>query len=324
MLPDGTPFGFYNAPICKALLFITGTASTWRILFSSVKLQSLLPESNVLNHFLHSQIFTNIVRFLCYSSAKNLFFGTILLYKFRMFERRYGSTKFADFILRSTAIGAVFQYGVLLYTERFVIDDFPTGPFWMVFSLYVPFCLSVPFVSFSNFFGIFPISGKLFTYILGMQMLSTSKAAMLSGLTGIIAGAISYFNILYVESWLKFPSFLSNVFSKLFDYPPTSRTVDTLERPQGATLEIQRQIRMDEIDQRMLNLQQANLEMPSSFSELMNANRDPQQYQQPATEVSEEQIQRLIEMGFTRDAVFQALTLSNNNIAMAMNILLSQ
>lgn len=31
--------------------------------------------------------------------------------------------------------------------------------------------------------------------------------------------------------------------------------------------------------------------MPSSFSELMNANRDPQQYQQPATEVSEEQVQ---------------------------------
>ncbi|KAJ7378265.1 Ubiquitin-associated domain-containing protein 2 [Desmophyllum pertusum] len=46
--------------------------------------------------------------------------------------------------------------------------------------------------------------------------------------------------------------------------------------------------------------------------------------QQPTVEVSEEQVQTLVEMGFSRLAVLHALTTSNNDITVATNILLSQ
>ena len=41
-------------------------------------------------------------------------------------------------------------------------------------------------------------------------------------------------------------------------------------------------------------------------------------------EASDEQIQRLVEMGFEEDAVRNALMMSNNDVSMATNFLLQQ
>jgi hypothetical protein len=41
------------------------------------------------------QILSGILRSLCYSNGKNLFFGSLLLYNFRIFEHRYGPKRFA-------------------------------------------------------------------------------------------------------------------------------------------------------------------------------------------------------------------------------------
>lgn len=332
MFPGGTPFGFYNAPVSKALLVITGAASTLNVLFPLLNFQTLI-RSGTLNYLQDSKILSGILRSLCYSNGKNLFFGSLLLYNFRIFEHRYGPKRFADHILASTIIGAGLHY-VIMLTRHLKIEDVPTGPFWVIFSLYVPFFLSIPSVNSSSFFGLVPSTGKVFTYIFGLQMLLTSKGAALSGLCGIIAGVVCHFNIFYVKRWLTVPRAISSVYSRIFGNLFHSPAPDNAERLQGATLEIQRQIRMDELDQQMWNVQQMNVTrrwpvIGSPFSGTAgaaptNTNRSAEPIQQPTMEVSEEQIQQLIEMGFTRYAVLQALTASNNNIATAMNILLSE
>jgi len=44
----------------------------------------------------------------------------------------------------------------------------------------------------------------------------------------------------------------------------------------------------------------------------------------PPLEVSEDQVQLLVEMGFNQEQVRQALQVSNNDVSMATNILLQQ
>lgn len=46
--------------------------------------------------------------------------------------------------------------------------------FGIIFSLFVPFFLSVPATGSSNFFGLIPVTGKLLTYIIGLQVLNCS------------------------------------------------------------------------------------------------------------------------------------------------------
>ncbi|XP_028406504.1 ubiquitin-associated domain-containing protein 2-like isoform X2 [Dendronephthya gigantea] len=332
MLPVGTPFGFYNAPVSKALLVITGAASTLNILLPVLKIQTLI-DSGILNYIHNSYIIRGLLRCLCYSNGRNLFFGSFLLYNFRIFEHRYGSKKYFDYILASTVLGAGLQCALML-TQDLKMEDFPTGPFWMIFSLFVPFYLSIPSVNSSSFFRSIPLTGKLFTYMMGLQMLLSNKGTFLSGASGMIAGVLCHFNVFYIQRWLIVPRAISNVCSRMFGSLFQTATVDSTETPQGATLEIQRQIRMDELDQQMWNLQQidttqrrpiiGNPFFGPAVAGPSETNRSAASTQQPTTEVSEEQIQQLIEMGFTRYAVLQALTASNNDISIAMNILLAE
>mgnify|MGYP002803415264 FL=1 len=332
MFPGGAPFGFYNAPVSKALLIITGATSTLNVLFPLLNIQTF-SNSGTLNYLQNSKILIGILRSISYSNGKTLFFGSLLLYNFRKFEHLYGSKRFFDYILASTIIGAGLQY-VIMLNRHFRVEDVPAGPFWMIFSLYVPFFLSIPSVNSSNIFGLIPSTGKLLTYIFGLQMLVTSRGAALSGLCGIIAGMVCHYNIFYIKRWLTIPPAISSICSRIFGNLFRSAAPESADGLQGATLEIQRQIRLDELDQQLWNMQQTNVVrrrpvIGNPFSATAGdvptgSNRSVGVAQQPTTEVSEEQIQQLIEMGFTRYAVVQALAASNNDIATAMNILLSE
>lgn len=74
-----------------------------------------------------------------------------------------------------------------------------------------------------------------------------------------IAGVVCHFNIFYVKRWLTVPRAISSVYSRIFGNLFHSPAPDNAEGLQGATLEIQRQIRMDELDQQMWNVQQMNV-----------------------------------------------------------------
>ena len=70
---------------------------------------------------------------------------------------------------------------------------------------------------------------------------------------------VCHYNIFYVKRWLTIPHAISSICSRIFGNLFRSTAPDNAERFQGATLEIQRQLRMDEMDQQMWNLQQMNV-----------------------------------------------------------------
>lgn len=74
-----------------------------------------------------------------------------------------------------------------------------------------------------------------------------------------MAGLVCHFNIFYVKQWLRVPRAITSICSRLFGNLFFSVSPDNNGNPQGATLEIQRQIRMDELDQQMWNLPQTNV-----------------------------------------------------------------
>lgn len=164
-----------------------------------------------------------------------------------------------------------------------------------------------------------------------------------------IAGMLYYSNKLAVQKFLRVPGWAARCGSVLLE-PVFSDSEPTAEAPlgMGATLDIQRQQRMDMLDQQLLLSQLEHLrrnaqQQQAQQTGLLNWNRffptlrhrgqnqhheGPQPQQPPNMHlpddiaVAEEQIARLMEMGFSRMDAQEALRASNNDINIATNFLL--
>lgn len=118
-----------------------------------------------------------------------------------------------------------------------------------------------------------------------------------------------------VQHWLVIPTVVSNAVEAFLSPFLTSRPPSYL--PRGATLQIQREQYLDDQERLMAVLSQRLHQ------------RQPRQgdnQQLPAMthqDVQEQQVQQLMEMGFTRQAATQALSSADNNLELAMNILVS-
>ena len=74
-----------------------------------------------------------------------------------------------------------------------------------------------------------------------------------------IAGMVCHYNIFHVKRWLTVPPAISSICSRIFGKIFHSAAPENADGLQGATLEIQRQIRMDALDQQLWNMQQTNV-----------------------------------------------------------------
>lgn len=359
MFPGASSTGFYHAPLSKGLLVLTGTASLFNILFTS-STRNLLPNTPWIQIVRSSKLWQILSSSFYYSSTRNLLCGSFLLYSFRVFERRFGSKKYASYIFGTTVITIGLQLttiSALKYLGHEVGLP-PPGLFGMVFATLVQYFCDVPAADAVMFLGV-PISGKIFTYSIALQMLLSSKESLLAGVCGMVAGIIYRFNLFRVQRWLKLPDSLSSVVARMFGNTFTSQAPPLQPYAMGATLEIQRQQQIEHYEQQAMRARMGNLRnrgpprvgqgyadvlVPPAAGEWLWGrgvpnhpamprydwqDRQPDEVnanvpQQPAVEVSEEQVQTLVEMGFSRLAVLHALATSNNDITMATNILLSQ
>ncbi|XP_077102972.1 ubiquitin-associated domain-containing protein 2 isoform X3 [Siphateles boraxobius] len=327
-------WGLYKAPLSKSLLLLPTVLS--------VLLTVLLPQYQ--DMFIYNlqavrqgKQFWRLVsgRLICLD-LKDTFCSSLLIYNFRIFERRFGSHKFASFLFGAWILSAFVD---LLLTEalRFLfelqVDVLPAGLLGPVFALFVPFYNSIPRVQVTQLLGHVSITNKSLTYIVGAQ----------------IAGMFYYSNKLAVQKFLRVPEWVARCGSVLLE-PVFSDSEPTAEAPlgMGATLDIQRQQRMDMMDQQLLLTQLAHLrrnaqQQQAQQTGLLNWNRflptlrhrgqnrhqeGPQPQQPPSThppvntDVVEEQVARLMEMGFSRMDAQEALRASNNDINIATNFLL--
>uniref|UniRef100_A0A3B5LR09 UBA domain containing 2 n=1 Tax=Xiphophorus couchianus TaxID=32473 RepID=A0A3B5LR09_9TELE len=194
-----------------------------------------------------------------------------------------------------------------------------------VFSLFVPFYQSIPRMPVTQVLGHIHITNKTLVYIVGLLfVLSVHMCAFQ------ISGGLYHSNALWLQKVFFVPVWVSSVGKYILE-PLFSSSQPNDETPlgMGATLDIQRQQRMDLLDQQLL-LAQYNearrnvrrqpqgglLQWTRLFPSLRHRgqNRPPVQ---PHPEVA-----RLVEMGFSRIDALEALRASNNDINMATNFLL--
>uniref|UniRef100_A0A3B5AK34 UBA domain containing 2 n=1 Tax=Stegastes partitus TaxID=144197 RepID=A0A3B5AK34_9TELE len=339
--------GLYKAPLSKSLLLVLNGLTV---------MLTLLPQYQQL--FVYNlQAVTQqhqVWRLLCGRlvclDVKDSFCSSLLIYNFRIFERRFGTRKFASFLLGTWCLSALIDF-LLAQAFQFLFDyeveELPAGLLAPVFSLFVPFYLSIPRMPVTQVLGHIQITNKSLVYIVGLQVGSCSAGV---ATCASISGGLYHSNVLRLQKILFVPAWVSRIGRYILE-PLFSSSQPSSETPlgMGATLDIQRQQRMDLLDQQLLLAQynearrntrqqpQAGLlQWTRLFPSLRHRgqNRPPMQPRpqaqthqstQPTLDnspVAEEQVARLVEMGFSRIDALEALRASNNDINMATNFLL--
>ncbi|KAM9050021.1 ubiquitin-associated domain-containing protein 2 isoform 4-T4 [Megaptera novaeangliae] len=231
--------GLYKAPVSKGLLLVPSALS--------LLLALLLPHCQ--RFFVYDlqavkddfQIWSLICGRIICLDLKDTFCSSLLIYNFRIFERRYGSRKFASFLLGSWVLSAVGDF-ILVEAVRYSFGitaarNLPSGFLAPVFALFVPFYCSIPRVQVAHILGPLSITNKTLIYILGLQI---------SGLC-YNSKMLQVHEVLCVPSWMaKFCSWtLEPIFSSS---EPTSEARIGM----GATVDIQRQQRMELLDRQLM------------------------------------------------------------------------
>nr|CAD7196854.1 unnamed protein product [Timema douglasi] len=171
-----------------------------------------------------------------------------------VFERRYGSHKFASYLLVTCTIATLLETAVILTLQQLDIDFhgggyLPPGPYGLIFPLFVSFFFDIPRVAHTYILGI-PVTGKTLTYLLGLQVCSTSLSAAISGLCGIAAGLMYRYNVLYLRRWFVIPRWLARLSNVTLGW--LLRSGAPQESAIGATLEIQRAQQLELLEQQVL------------------------------------------------------------------------
>ncbi|KAM7111348.1 ubiquitin-associated domain-containing protein 2 isoform 4-T5 [Molossus nigricans] len=355
--------GLYKAPLSKSLLLVPSALSLLLIL--------LLPHCQ--RFFLYDlqavkdnfQIWRLICGRIICLDLKDTFCSSLLIYNFRIFERRYGSRKFASFLLGSWVLSALvdfilveavwYSFGIttsrnlpsgLKRRKNFHIEErniltFPFISLAPVFALFVPFYCSIPRVQVAHILGPLSVTNKTLIYILGLQLFTSGSYIWIVAISGLISGICYNSKILQVHQVLYIPSWMAEFFSRTLE-PIFSSSEPTTEARvgMGATVDIQRQQRMELLDRQLMLSQFAQVRRQrQQQGGMINWNRlfPPLRQRQninyqdgrrsepqasPPLEVSEEQVARLMEMGFSRGDALEALRASNNDLNVATNILL--
>jgi len=352
--------GFYKTPVSKGLIgcmFLTSCAL-------NVPLLAHLKKSFSWTYwdiFGKGEVWRLVTSKTTFLETKDLICGSLLIYYFRIFERRYGSKKYASCLLATTVVTTMLELLVCYALHYFNLDDsisYQYGSYGFIFPMFISYFFDIPRVAHTMVLGV-PVTGKTLTYLLGLQMLSCSKQSALSGLCGFIAGFMYRFNVFKIQSLVRVPNCLSRTTNFLFSWllkssPPRDNAV-----PMGATLDIQRQLRVEQLEQQMMlnharemrnmaNHHDQHYFVPDlgSAAQLFEGVNNNDYISQdgvrhrgggahsrstgvvnenrldPGPSVKEEQVQQLVEMGFERQSVLAALRTSNYDMNVATNMLL--
>ncbi|XP_059129160.1 ubiquitin-associated domain-containing protein 2 isoform X1 [Peromyscus eremicus] len=335
--------GLYKAPLSKSLLLVPSALS--------LLLTLLLPHcQKPFAYDLHAvkndfQVWRLICGRIVCLDLKDTFCSSLLIYNFRIFERRYGSRKFASFLLGSWVLSALFDL-ILVEAVQYLIgvtvaNNLPSGFLAPVFALFVPFYRSIPRVQVAQILGPLSITNKTLIYILGLQLFTSGSYIWIVAISGLIAGMCYDCQVFQVHQVLRIPGSMAQFFSWALE-PVFSSSEPTSEARvgMGATVDIQRQQRVEQLDRQLMLSQYAHVRRQrQQQGGMINWNRlfpplrqrrninyqdgpRSEQRASPPLEVSEEQVARLMEMGFSRGDALEALRASNNDLNVATNFLL--
>jgi len=269
-----------------------------------------------------------------------LVLGMGLIYHFRMFERRMGSSRFLSFTTMSTLLSITFQMVVLIMNPGFdgpSLTQVAIGPYSYIFALFVHYFVYVPKLQKYRFLGA-EFSEKTLMYLWGSQLLlAQGNNSMIASCCGLISGLLclseklpfSKFHL--PEPVLRFgKDYVAPLFASR---SPAEVAAERSRRQQQALARMgldpatiaQMQQEMQG-QQQQLNAQGYQVDQLLPGPGFLNGpgmggpgfNAAPQALPEP----SEEDIARLTEMGFDRERVVTALRRCHNNVARATESLL--
>ncbi|KAM4700392.1 ubiquitin-associated domain-containing protein 2 [Discoglossus pictus] len=328
--------GLYKAPVSKSLLLVPSALSVLlALLLQHYQTYFVYNLQSIKEDFHIWTLFSG--RIICLD-LKDTFCSSLLIYNFRTLERRYGSQKFTSFLLGSWILSIIFDLllvEAVQYVGGITISTLPSGLLAPVFALFVPFYGSVPRVPLAHILGWFPITNKTLVYIVGFQLLTSSPYMLLIAASGLISGFCYDKDVMKVRQIICVPNWVAEIFSHLVE--PIFSSVEPVNEARvgmGATVDIQRQQRIEILDQQIMLSQIAQLGRPQqqqggilNWNNFFQPLRQRQAVNQaepqaPPPPASEQQVAQLMEMGFSRGDVLTALRASNNDINVATNFLL--
>ncbi|KAJ8310089.1 hypothetical protein KUTeg_011954 [Tegillarca granosa] len=149
----------------------------------------------------------------------------------------------------ATCLELLTFYGLQMMDIK--LDPLPSGPLCILYAFLIPYYFDLPRVAMGHILGV-PVTGKSLVYILALQAGSGSKESVIVAACGILSGLLWRINFLKLQTIFRIPSFLAKIFQTVFgnvlDSPPPSEE----NLPMGATLELQRQERYDQLEQQMI------------------------------------------------------------------------
>ncbi|XP_046764073.1 ubiquitin-associated domain-containing protein 2 isoform X5 [Gallus gallus] len=252
---------FNKAPLSKSLLLVPSAISILLTLlfqhyqkFFAYNLQAIKEDF---------QIWRLVCGRVICLDLKDTFCSSLLIYNFRIFERRYGSRKFSSFLLGAWTLSALFDL-LLVEAAQYVfgitINSLPSGFLGPVFALFVPFYCSIPRVQVTQVLGYFSITNKTLVYILGLQLLTSGSYIWILALSGLISGICYNSSILKVHRILCVPSWVAKIFSwTLEPIFSSAEPTNEIRVGMGATVDIQRQQRMELLDRQIMMSQVAQM-----------------------------------------------------------------
>ena len=135
--------GFAGCPVSKVVL----AASISTSVAAQAALGFKRRPPSYLNFLSQSLIFRHPGELAC---------GTILLYYFRLFERRRGSAKHGAFVVSTLAL----NYAVQTAASAALSTVLPSGPYGLIFASFIPYTIDVPPAQRFTFFGM-PLTDKV-------------------------------------------------------------------------------------------------------------------------------------------------------------------
>jgi len=197
---------------------------------------------------------------------------------------------------------------------------FSSGPYAFIFSCFVEYYFSVPA---TYRFSVKFLSNKIFTYLLGFQLLFANfPVSAVAATCGILSG-LFYRSRLFNLSSLKFSRSISNFCEKyllpfILSASPASTSISQSSSSSSSS--------GVGVGSQLYN-SSSSFSLPQNFNN-GNNNTSVSSFGMPSAPgqrvtPSEENIQQLISMGFDRSDARRALVSSGNNLEVATHLLLN-
>uniref|UniRef100_A0A0N5AAH8 UBA domain-containing protein n=1 Tax=Syphacia muris TaxID=451379 RepID=A0A0N5AAH8_9BILA len=346
-MPGGHLFLF--APVVKLWLFsIVFFSIIWFYYCISVKLVFILgPSVKDIIAWKFNLLYLLAMKFiLC--APSHLLIVLVMVYYFRLVERRFGSTKFTELVLVcgliSTFLEILTRFSMVYFLGyNSSATYFAPGPFALLTTLYFIFVHEIPVVPFFSIFGI-PISVHTVPFIMFVRLFIGEPLSVVACLTGGLSFLLWKYNILRIQNVTFIPTVLIRILgsetnvigwivSKFIYIGESSRGNKVL--PIAATVERQRIEAIDEYERQIMYTNVADQSGHFSWGNvLQNFARSQTNFRNSyhsgrvfgedlPVEVAEEHVQQLLDAGLgERHEIVDALRRNRNNISAAVDSLL--